>query len=176
MSPSAQATPRPTSRGCRMHQNTSTSATKSGTRRRSRQGRKLRNSASANEAMMVLARTGCRICWLATSIDVFGARATRFLFARLYLLRSRRSYGLAVEHEHEAAAIDARGRLAHHTRKRVLGIALDAHHARHRQSGRIGAVDARGDQAIVAVNVGVRRHEAQLEHARGAAAEGHRAQ
>src|SRR5256886_9971603 len=68
--------PRPTSRGWRTHQKASTSATKSGTRRRSRQGRKSRNSARANEAMMVLARAGTRID---LSCDIGGLGLRRLL-------------------------------------------------------------------------------------------------
>ena len=92
------------------------------------------------------------------------------------LARARRRQGLVVDHQHEAAAIDPRRRPADHARKGVLGVALDAHHARHWQTGGIGAVDAGGDQAIVVVDVGVGRHEAQFEHAGGAAAEGDGAQ
>src|SRR4051812_44804303 len=85
--------PSPTRRGWRTHQKASTRAAKSGTRRRSRQGRKLRNSASTNDAMMVLARTGCRICDLLGIILcllrrlVLAARAARLLAAPLLGLR-----------------------------------------------------------------------------------------
>src|SRR5688572_21613120 len=72
----------PTSRGWRTHQNASTSATKSGTTRMSCQGRKVRNRASANEAMIVLARTGSRICDLACSIGLL--RVLRCLFPCLF--------------------------------------------------------------------------------------------
>src|SRR5262249_53252900 len=114
-------------RGCRTHQKTSTSATKSGTRRRSRQGRKLSSSATTNETMMVLARTGIRIDWvlpgnigLPPGILVLGRvlrgvlrrpRAARFLaaalLAALRLLGLRRQRRLVGEDEHVAAAVDA---------------------------------------------------------------------
>src|SRR5256885_657831 len=51
----------------------------------------------------------------------------------------------------------------------VLGVALDFHHGGDRQAGRVRAVDARGHQAIAVLDLGVGRHEAQLEHARVAA-------
>src|SRR5204862_7148931 len=120
--PSAQAMPRPTSRGWRTHQKASTSATKSGTRRRSRQGRKSRNSARANEAMMVLARAGTRID-LSGDIGGLGLRrlprgfldprAARLVqaapLARLHVVRARRTLGVVGQHQHEEAAVDTRG-------------------------------------------------------------------
>src|SRR5262249_49822801 len=181
-SPSVQATPRPTRRGWRTHQKASTSATKSGTRRRSRQGRKLRNSATANEPMMVLMRTGRRIWELLGIIAllfrclVLDAGAARLvaaaLLAGLRFVRARRTHHLARQHEHVAAALDARGRLAHHAGEAVLDVALDARHARHREAGRIDAVDARGDELVADTHFGIRRHVAQLERTGVAAAEG----
>src|SRR5207245_5370331 len=110
--------PRPTSRGWRTHQKASTSATKSGTRRRSRQGRKSRNSARANEAMMVLARAGTRID---LSCDIGGLglrrllrgfldpRAPRFvqaaLLARLHVVRARRTLGVVGGQRRAEAAV-----------------------------------------------------------------------
>src|SRR5688572_14059677 len=103
----------PTRRGWRTHQKASTSATKSGTTRMSGHGRKLRNSASANEATMVLARTGIRICDLAGSIGflrVFrlGARLARLVAAAVLdgLLGQRRARRLVGEDEHIATALD----------------------------------------------------------------------
>src|ERR1051325_10675790 len=60
--PTPQATPRPTRRGWRTHQKVRTSATKSGTSRRSFHGRKLSSNAIANEAATVLTRAGRRMC------------------------------------------------------------------------------------------------------------------
>src|SRR3954469_19620213 len=99
-----------------MDQKQSASATKSGISRRSRQGRKLRNSASANDAMIVETRTGMRIeeALLLGTIALlrlllgFGGlggggllRATRFLapiLARLCLVRARRPCRALVHH------------------------------------------------------------------------------
>src|SRR5687767_9343409 len=99
-----------------MHQNRSTSATKSGTTRRSRHGRKLRNSASANDAMMVLTRTGCRI-WLATSIAVLGAAAAPLVLPGLGLRGARRRRGFVVEHQDKTSAVDAGSGAADHARE-----------------------------------------------------------
>src|SRR5687767_7037868 len=121
----------PTRRGWRTHQNASTRATKSGTRRRSRQGRKLRNSASANDAMMVLVRTGMRICELLEIIAglfrafLLQARAARLFAAallRLGFVGPRRSRRLDAQHQHVAAAVDARRGPADDARKGMLGV------------------------------------------------------
>src|SRR5688572_33119313 len=122
MRPSVQPTPSPTRRGCRTHQKTSTNPTKSGTTRRSRHGRKLSKSAIANDAMMVLRRTGCRIWRLPDrSIFVSGPAASQFFLAGLCLLGTRRLYCFVGQNEHEAPAVDAGGRAAHDTREGVLG-------------------------------------------------------
>src|SRR5256885_191342 len=124
----------PTSRGWRTHQKASTRATKSGTRRRSGHGRKLRNSASANEPKIVLMRTGSRICELLGIIAgrLFGcALVLRFRAARLFaapvlglcFLGPRRPRGLAGQHEHVASALDACRRLADDAGEAVLFIA-----------------------------------------------------
>src|SRR5258708_1087551 len=121
----------PTSRGWRTHQNASTSATKSGTSRRSRHGRKLRNSANANEPRIVLMRTGSRICELLGIIAgrLFGRAlvlrfgATRLLAApvlRLPFVRPRRPHGFVRQHEHVASALDAGRRLADDAGEAVL--------------------------------------------------------
>src|SRR5260221_5218736 len=121
--PSIQPTPMPTRRGWRTHQKASTSATKSGTSRRSGHGRKLRNSASANEPKTVLMRTGSRICELLGIIAgrllrcalVLRLRAARLLAApvlRLAFVRPRRPHRVALQDEHVASALDARRRLA----------------------------------------------------------------
>src|SRR5881392_1850957 len=95
--------PSPTRRGCRTHQNAITSATKSGTSRRSRHGRKSRKSASTNEPMMVPVRTGIRICdLLIIGRLVLALAAADLLGAALLLLRlvgPRRQVGFAGEDE-----------------------------------------------------------------------------
>src|SRR5579859_749960 len=125
----------PTSRGWRTHQKASTSATKSGTRRRSGHGRKLRNSASANEPKIVLMRTGSRICELLGIIAgrlfrctlVLRLGAARLFAApvlRLAFVRPRRPHRVAHQHEHVASALDARRRLADDASEAVLLVAL----------------------------------------------------
>src|SRR5688500_14474427 len=102
--------PRPTRRGWRTHQKVSTSATKSGARRRSLHGRKLRNSAIAREAAIVLARAGRRMSSLPSAIVVLALGAPRRLFRApvlLGLLRKRRARRRVRQHQHVAAALDA---------------------------------------------------------------------
>src|SRR4029078_4489846 len=171
--PTIQAMPRPTRRGCRTHQKAMTSATKSGTSRMSRQGRKLRKSASTNDPMMVLVRTGSRICDLLIIGSLFGAlvpalAAARLLGAALLLLRlvrPRRHVHLRREHEHIATAIHARHRPAEHACERLLGVGLDLHHRSDREAGGVGAVDAGSDQAVAILDLRVGADIAQLEHA-----------
>jgi hypothetical protein len=59
--PKHQATPKPISRGCRTHQNTKTSATKSGTNATLRHGKKFKSNAQKKEIAIVLMRTGSKI-------------------------------------------------------------------------------------------------------------------
>src|SRR4051812_24740177 len=127
-----------------MDQKQSASATKSGISRRSRQGRKLRNSASANDATIVETRTGMRIeealllgtiALLRLLLDLgrLGRRrrllrAARFLapiLARLGLVRARRPCrALVHHHQHVAAAVDAGGRPAQYPGESMIRIAL----------------------------------------------------
>src|SRR5205823_13865303 len=93
--------PRPTSRGWRTHQKASTSATKSGTKRRSRQGRKSRNSARANEAMMVLARAGTRID---LSGDIAGLGLRRLPRGFLHPRAARLVHAAPLAHLHVVSA------------------------------------------------------------------------
>jgi len=111
---------------------------------------------------------------LANSQDALRFQAA--LLARLHVVGARRTLGLVGQHQHEEAAVDARRGPADDACEGVLGVALDFHHGGDRQAGRVRAVDARGHQAIAVLDLGVGRHEAQLEHARVAAAERHRAQ
>src|SRR5688572_26650974 len=126
--------PSPTRRGWRTHQKVSTSATKSGTKRRSGHGRKVRKSAMPSDAAMVLTRAGRRMSSdlpsaIVVLVLVLGA-ARRLLGAPVLLrvLRARRAHRGVREHQHVAAAVHARGRLAYHAREGELRIALDAHH------------------------------------------------
>src|SRR5437762_7052105 len=104
--------PRPTRRGWRMHQKQSVNATKSGISRKSRHGRKLRNSASANEPTIVDSRTGIRIEELLGPIALLlglcgiglrrrllrPARLLAAILARLGALRARRTARGLVRH------------------------------------------------------------------------------
>src|SRR4051812_16649150 len=143
----------PTRRGCRTHQKASTSATQSGTSRRSGQGRKFRNSARANEPNTVLIRTGSRICEL---LGIIGRRflrcalvlrlgATRLFPAAilgLVFIGPRRPCGLARQDEDIAPALDARRRRADDAGEAVLLVALDPHDGGYREARRIRAIDA----------------------------------
>src|SRR5256885_11791429 len=152
----------PTSRGWRTHQKASTRATKSGTRRRSGHGRKLRKRASANEPKIVLMRTGSRICELLGIIARLFACALvlRFRAARLLaspvlglcFLGPRRPRRFARQHEDVASALDACRRLADDAGEAVLFIAVDAHHRGDRQAGRIRAIDTGGPQPIAVLD------------------------
>jgi hypothetical protein len=60
----------------------------------------------------------------------------------------------------------------HHARELVRRRALDALDARHRKPGRVDAIETRRDGKIAFHEVGVRRHEAQVERAGVRPAEG----
>src|SRR5947208_16499075 len=101
--------PMPTRRGWRMHQKAITSATKSGTRRMSGHGRKFKNSASTNEPMIVLVRTGIRICdLLLIGRLLLALAAARFVGAAFLLFRlvgARRQARVVGQAQHIAAAV-----------------------------------------------------------------------
>src|SRR2546423_11161449 len=125
-------------RGWRMHQKHSTSATKSGTRRKSFHGRKFSTSAARKESRIVLARTGRRMCCgLSGPIGLFLFRVLRPapslvgapLLARLHVVGARRDRLEVVRQDEDVApAIDAAGRPADDAGEAVLAVALDGDH------------------------------------------------
>ena len=62
-----------------------------------------------------------------------------------------------------AGVLDAGDRRADDAGERIRGVALDMRPPCDRQAGREDAVDARSDQQVAVLDVGVHRHEAQFE-------------
>ncbi len=77
-----------------------------------------------------------------------------------------------LQHQHVAHAIAGRRRPQHDAGETRLDTPLDTQHARHRQAGRVDAVQPAGVQQVAHLHIGVGRGVAQFHAALGTATEG----